>query len=311
MIDTHSFDVAAGSIERPTRGFVLLDKPVGWTSHDAVAWLRARLRERRIGHAGTLDPLASGLLPCLVGPATRLVPYLHAWPKTYVGTIVLGLETPTGDAEGIDLSAVSRAPPPPRTVLERARRALTGRLLQTPPAYSAKKLRGTPAHEVARAGGEPILVPVPVVVHSLRLVTLPDGDLGFAARVSSGTYIRSLARDLGRILGTGAFLAGLRRTAIGPLRVRAALVPAGRNEPRPPELAVQPIEELPLPIPDLQLDSLEVTRFGTGRSVENPRGWEGAVRVLTGEGTMLGIGMADRDRGVVAPRVVLGSRQHS
>ncbi|GAB4368411.1 MAG: tRNA pseudouridine(55) synthase TruB [Acidobacteriota bacterium] len=291
-------------------GIVLVDKPPDWTSHDVVAWLRARLGVRRVGHAGTLDPLATGLLPCLVGPATRLTRWLHLWPKTYVGEIVLGLETPTGDAEGVDPGTLPAVPLPPAPVLERARRALEGEIEQVPPAFSAKKLRGTRAHRLARRGRELPLAPVRVTVHRLRLCRAGDGRLAFAARVSSGTYLRSLARDLGRLLGTGAFLARLRRTAVGPLRVRGAVRPLSRHERQAasgePAPAVLPPEAIPLPLPDVGLAEEEVALFRHGRPVTCPglSAVEGAVRVLGPGGTLAGIGEAGAD-GRLQPRVVL------
>lgn len=291
---------------------VLVDKPPGWTSHDVVGWLRARLRTRRVGHAGTLDPLATGLLPCLVGPATRLTRWLHGWPKTYVGQIVLGLETPTGDAEGVDLSAVEPVPLPPAAVLARARTALTGEIEQAPPAFSAKKLRGVPAHRIARRGGGPDLAPVRVTVHRLRFQRAGEGRLLFAARVSSGTYLRSLARDLGRLVGTGAFLASLRRTGIGPLRVRGAIRPLPRAERRagqvepPPELLAP--ECIPLPMPAARIGGREADRFRHGQALAPPPEVAGAppgsmVRVLS-SGVLVGIGELEAD-GRLRPRVVL------
>ncbi len=287
-------------------GLLLVDKPPGWTSHDVVAWARPRLGTRRIGHAGTLDPLATGLLPLLVGPATRLLDYLHGWPKTYVGEIVLGHESETGDLEGLPADFTAAAPLPPRAVLAAARARLTGVQWQVPPAYSAKKQAGTPAHVLARRGRVPVLPAARVVVHGLRLAPAGPGRLRFAARVSSGTYIRALARDLGRLLGTGACLALLRRTGIGPLRVREALtadrgLAAGDVLPR-----LLRCEEIPLPLPTAVLDAAGVALFANGRAVP----WPGretpaaaAVRVLGPAGTLLGIALPAPD--ALQPRVVL------
>lgn len=290
-------------------GLVLVDKPAGWTSHDVVGWLRPRLGTRRVGHAGTLDPLASGLLPCLAGPATRLVDALHAWSKSYVGHILLGLETESGDADGAPEGYEPSVPTPPREVLERVAARLRGPIQQVPPALSAKKIRGTPAHRIARGGGVPVLTPVSVTVHALRIVPVGAGRLLFAARVSSGTYIRSLARDLGRGLGTGAFLASLRRTGIGPMRVRGALVP----EPGPPaplEAALlRPLEEIPLPLPTFQLHDEEERRaFLHGNALRFDSGEErGEGRVLGPEGELLGLGLLG-EGGELRPRRVLASQ---
>lgn len=284
----------------PVSGLVLVDKPAGWTSHDVVAWLRRSLGVRRIGHAGTLDPLATGLLPCLVGPATRLVRFLHLWPKSYVGVIALGEETPSGDAE--QARGASAAATPPAAVLAAAVARLTGDYLQTPPAYSAKKLGGTPAHRLARRGFAPDLPPVPVTVHRLRVHPVDGGRLLFAARVSSGTYLRALARDLGRLVGTGAHLERLRRTGIGPLRVREARPPAGD----PTAIELLPLEAIPLPMPTVALSAEERTAFLAGRTLpcaaeETGGGWR---RIVDREGRLLGV--AERVAGRrLQPRVVL------
>lgn len=288
-------------------GLLLVDKPTGMTSHDVVAWARRGLATRRVGHAGTLDPLASVLLPLLVGRATRLVSYLHGWPKTYVGVVQLGLEAETGDLEGADLSSFVPPPLPPAAVLEAARRRLTGPHLQTPPAYSAKKIRGTPAHAIARRGALPVLASVPVTVHALRLRPVDGGRVQFAARVSSGTYLRSLARDIGRLCGTGGCIAALRRTAVGPLRVRgvtrAAIARPERGALRP---LLLPPESAPLPLPTITLDAPGCERFRGGRPVEVPDlAAAGALRVLGPDGLLEGIGTADPEAGVVRPRVVL------
>jgi tRNA pseudouridine55 synthase len=285
------------------RGLVLLDKPAGWTSHDAVAWLRRRLGLRRIGHAGTLDPLATGLLPCLVGPATRLVEFLHGWPKTYVGRLGLGCETPTGDLESLPDGFEPTLPAPPTAVLRNVERRLTGTLYQQPPAYSAKKIGGVPAHRLARRGYEPRIAAVEVTVHRLRLTPAPPGRLAFAVRVSSGTYIRSLGRDVGRLVGTGAYLEHLRRTAIGPLRVAAAWPPNAPDAEEQP-VPLHPPHEIPLPFPTLRLGEADTQRFRNGGRVAGCDAPAGRIRVLTASGLLAGIGEVD-PTGQLAPRVVL------
>ncbi len=287
-------------------GLLLLDKPAGRTSHDVVRWVRRELGFRRVGHAGTLDPFATGLLPCLVGPATRLLQYLHGWPKAYVGIVVLGAESPTGDLEGMEGTSFPPVPTPPAAAVRAAEQRLRGSYLQQPPAFSAKKIGGMRAHELARRGYEAPLSPVPVTVHRLRLSRVPGGRLHFAAEVSSGTYLRSLARDLGRLLGSGAYLETLRRTGIGPLRVRQALRPdwsAGF-----PGLAGRMIdlERIPLRIPAVLLDAAGWRRFSQGRPVPGPPGAVlGPVRALDPVGRLAGIGAVD-ERGDLSPRTVLG-----
>ena len=293
------------------RGWIALDKPPGPTSHDMVARVRRSLGVRRVGHAGTLDPFASGLLLCLAGNATRLVPFVHRWPKTYVGTIVLGAESPTDDADGLVGPPPGPVPLPPPDLLATAVDRLTGRILQQPPAFSAKKIGGERAHRLARRGFAPDLAPVPVTVHRLRVLPARQpGRLVFAARVSSGTYLRSLARDLGRLLGTGAYLETLRRTAIGPLRVERAL-PAGDlpREPGEGRRLLRPVEELPLPLPEVRLGPGEAGRFRAGNPVPVPPAADPVppdepARVLDSAGLLIGIGVGVPG-GMVRPRAVL------
>jgi tRNA pseudouridine55 synthase len=194
----------------------VVDKPAGITSHDVVDQARRRLGERRIGHSGTLDPDATGVLLVGVGSVTRFLRFLTELPKSYVGEVVLGIETSTLDAAGEvtarhDMSAVT---------LDAARAVaaqhLVGDILQVPPMVSALKVGGRRLHELARAGVEVERAPRPVTVHALTLdATEEPGVLRIEAQCSSGTYVRTLAADLGRLLGGGAHLRRLRRTAIG------------------------------------------------------------------------------------------------
>jgi tRNA pseudouridine55 synthase len=197
-------------------GLVVIDKPAGWTSHDVVAKLRGVLDTRKVGHAGTLDPGATGVLLVGVGRATRLLRFLTALPKTYVGEIVLGTETSTLDADGEitathDMSGVT---------LDQARAAaqvLTGEIMQVPPMVSALKVGGKRLHELARQGVEVEREARRVMVHRFDLTEV-DGEPGVLraeVECSSGTYVRTLAADLGAALGGGAHLRALRRTAIG------------------------------------------------------------------------------------------------
>ena len=208
-------------------GVLLVDKPAGPTSHDVVAAARAALGERRIGHAGTLDPFATGLLLLCVGAATRLAEYFHLLPKRYEAELRLGGETHTHDAEGepVDRSESWRDVGEAR--LRAALAAHTGPLEQRPPAYSAKRVRGRRAHDVARRGESVELEPVRVEVFELRLLDFEPPLARIAARVSTGTYLRALARDIGRHLGCLGHLTRLRRTAVGPFAVADAL-PAER-----------------------------------------------------------------------------------
>ncbi|MDP3685373.1 MAG: tRNA pseudouridine(55) synthase TruB [bacterium] len=214
-------------------GFFLIDKPPGITSHDVVAAVRHRLESQvsklktRVGHAGTLDPLATGLLIVGVGTATKKLGTLLKLPKTYEAGLIFGATSTTDDAEGKIQATGSREQRtgtmhPTRQDIERALQQLTGEIEQVPPAYSAVKVRGVPAYRRARRGECVALPARPVTVFEAQLLSFSYPHARIRWTVSSGTYIRSLARDLGEILGTGAYLSALRRTAIGPLAVSAA-----------------------------------------------------------------------------------------
>lgn len=207
--------------ESPLHGLILIDKPAGWTSHDVVAKARRVTGQRRIGHTGTLDPMATGLLVLCLGQATRLVEYLTGHDKRYTGEIVLGRTTTTDDAEG---GTIEERPVPAVTAvdLRELERHFTGPLSQLPPAFSAIKVAGKRAYAVARAGDTPMLEPRPVAVHTLSLSVISPGRLAIELHCGPGTYVRSLARDIGAALGCGGHLGSLRRHAAGPFRVEAA-----------------------------------------------------------------------------------------
>jgi tRNA pseudouridine55 synthase len=200
--------------------FVLLvDKPEGPTSHDVVARARRTLSIRRIGHTGTLDPFASGLLLLCVRRATRLVEYFHPLPKRYEATLVLGCETDTDDLTGEVRSRSDAWMSLDRAAVVEAALARVGPQSQVPPVYSARKVGGKRAHRRARAGETVELAPSEIIVHSIDVTEWEPPAVSFVARVSTGTYVRALARDLGRDLGCGAHLSALRRTSIGPFEV--------------------------------------------------------------------------------------------
>lgn len=203
-------------------GVLLVDKDPGPTSHDVVDRVRRVLEIRRVGHTGTLDPFASGLLVLLVGPVTRLAEYFHHLDKTYRAVLRLGEETRTHDREGETVRSSESWREIGRERLTSALAAHTGPLEQRPPAFSAKRVDGERAHRAARAGEEVELEPVPVTVHEAELLELAPPDVRVRFRVSTGTYVRALARDVGRWLGCGAHLRELRRTRIGPFGVAGA-----------------------------------------------------------------------------------------
>ena len=223
-----------------TDGLLLVDKPAGVSSHDVVAAARRVTGESRIGHGGTLDPFATGLLVLLLGRATRLLQYLHDTPKVYEAQVRFGAETDTEDLLG---AVVAEAPRPSREVVERARPSFVGTIAQVPPAYSAKRVDGQRAYALARAGHAVELAPVPIEISELTLQDFVVDAHGkveqcqMQVRCGSGTYIRSLARDLARACGSAAHLTALRRTAAGAFALTDAVtleqLRAGTGSVRP------------------------------------------------------------------------------
>lgn len=212
-------------------GLLLVDKPAGVTSHDVVQLARRAYGERSIGHLGTLDPFATGLLVLLVGRSTRLANFIEADPKVYEATIRFGAETDTDDSTGeVVRSAVS----PEAELIRAAIPKLTGEILQVPPAYSAKSVGGTRAYDAARQGEPLELPPVSVNVESWMIREERPGEIDVTITCGGGTYIRALARDLGRATNSAAHLAALRRTRSGPFHVAdAATVDVIRSAPPP------------------------------------------------------------------------------
>jgi tRNA pseudouridine55 synthase len=203
-------------------GLLILDKPASMTSHDVVACTRRIVDERSIGHLGTLDPMATGVLPLLLGRYTRLAQFFGRMEKAYTGTIRFGQATTTYDVQGEPVGRPMQVSLYMDELQEQAKH-FTGELLQRPPAYSAKKIGGRAAYSLARAGEAVELAPVRIVVHDFAITSVAGDTAEFRATVSAGGYIRSLAHDLGQRLGCGAHLASLRRVAAGPFRVEAAL----------------------------------------------------------------------------------------
>lgn len=226
----------------------MIDKPAGWTSHDVVAVARGILGQRRIGHGGTLDPLATGVLPLLVGPATRFVERLHTASKVYAARVRFGHETTTDDREG---TPTRTAPPPGHERVVGALAAFRGTLQQTPPAYAAVKVGGRRAYARARAGETVELAAREVQVHRIDVARWSaDDEVALLVVCSSGTYVRAIARDLGRAVGSAAHMSGLRRLAVGALDIRDALsVEALRAGGRDAAVErLRPADDLLLPI---------------------------------------------------------------
>lgn len=246
-------------------GVLPVDKPEGPTSHDVVATARHALGTRRVGHTGTLDPFASGLLLLCVEAATRLAEYLSELPKTYRATMRLGVATDTADRTGAPVRRSEAWKELDRERIERALRAQVGRIRQIPPAYSAKKVAGERAYDRARRGEAVALEPVEVEVYRLDLLAVRLPDVRFEVECSSGTYIRAIARDVGDALGVGAHLAALRRTRIGRQDVADA-VPLDRlGDPAAVRAAwLSPLEAL-RHLPRLDVDAAAAARLRNGR----------------------------------------------
>jgi len=205
-------------------GFLVVDKPLGWSSMRVVSFVRRRAGGVRTGHAGTLDPLATGVLILGLGAATRRLGEMMALSKRYRTTIDLGAFTTTDDLEG-ERTEVDVPEPPSRAAIESALRKLTGTIEQRPPAFSAMKVGGRRAYKLARGGAHVELPPRPVVVHAIDLLRFDWPEVEIDVACGKGTYIRSIARDLGALLGTGGHCRTLRRTAIGDYDEMMAVLP--------------------------------------------------------------------------------------
>lgn len=205
-------------------GILAIDKPGGWTSFDVVAVVRGAIGARRVGHGGTLDPLATGLLPVLVGSATRYADRLHAAPKAYAAIVRFGRETTTDDAEGTTRRE-AELPRIDEASLDAALAPFRGEIVQTPPAFAAVKVAGRRAYRMARAGEEVTTRPRRIRVDRLAIAAWQAPSLRLVIVCGSGTYVRALARDVGRALGSAAHLGALRRLAVGALDVKDAIAP--------------------------------------------------------------------------------------
>ncbi|MEO8563359.1 MAG: tRNA pseudouridine(55) synthase TruB [bacterium] len=283
--------------ETATDGLLLVDKPAGMTSHDVVLAARRAFGESRIGHAGTLDPFATGLLVLLLGRATRLLPHLDGVPKIYDAVIALGRETETDDLEG---ATVREADPPPDAAIADAIARLTGPLDQIPPAYSAKRVDGRRAYAAARAGIALALEPARVEVFSWSDVVRDGARLRATIACGGGTYIRALARDLGRLSGSAAHLSELRRVRSGPFRVTDAV---SLDALRAGEVTLRPaLDALPT-IPHVSLDGDDAERVLRGIGVARIGDAPYAALVDARSGAL--VAFAEGSGSIWQPRVVM------
>jgi tRNA pseudouridine55 synthase len=274
-------------------GLLLIDKPQGVTSHDVVDVVRRGLATRKVGHAGTLDPMATGLLLIGVGRATRLLRFLGNLAKTYDGTLRLGIETTTLDADG-DVVRETTVDASEKDV-RAAMLALVGESLQRPPAYSAVKVGGRKLYEAAREGEHLEAEPRPIRVDAFELLSYEAPDATFRVTCSGGTYVRVLAADVGAAFSCGAHLIALRRTAIGPYSVDDAVAPNGAGDPLPLGAAVGHL-------PRLDLDADEAVAASHGRPL-GPAGLSGPYGVFGPDGRLIGVYEDDGPR--ARPQVIL------
>jgi len=281
-------------------GVLLLDKPGGMSSNAALQKARWLFNAAKAGHTGTLDPMATGLLPLCFGEATKFSGELLGAAKRYTATLRLGVTTDTGDADGavLETSDVAVSREQVEDVLARFR----GEIEQVPPMHSALKRDGRPLYEYARRGIELERAPRRVVIYALEMMSLEGASLGIVVDCSKGTYVRTLAQDIGEALGCGAHLAALRRTRVGslqlddaiPLDALAALAPETRHA------LLQPADALLAALPRLDLDEAAARRLSYGQAIRAGQGQPGPIRLYGPGGRFLGLGQASEE-GQMAP----------
>jgi tRNA pseudouridine55 synthase len=296
-------------------GVLVIDKPEGLTSHDVVAIARRALGEKRIGHTGTLDPLATGVLPLACGRATRLVRFLAASDKDYEATIRFGLTTDSFDITGEETSRSGDAPT--REAVLTAIGQLRGDYLQVPPAYSAKKVAGRRAYDFARSDEEVVLTPVPVRVSRAELTDFNGERATVSVTSSPGFYVRTFAHELGRLVGTGACLEALRRTRSGEFRLEEAL-PMEALQDEDTHVDLIPVERLLTAFPSVVVTDEGLARVTHGRPLEiehySARSAGASVpasgepewtRIFDSGGRLTALGTGGSIRGSLHPAIVL------
>lgn len=299
-----------GSSSPSLHGFLVVDKPAGWTSFDVVARARRLLGERKVGHAGTLDPAATGVLPLAVGAATRVLEYLAAASKTYLAEVAFGVETDSHDADG-RVTAVADARGVTAETVAAALPAFRGEIAQVPPMHAAIKVGGQRLYDLARRGEEVERAPRPLTVHALDLVGW-DAETATARLLidsSKGFYVRALARDLGHAVGTGAHLADLVRLRTGPFTLCDAVTLPELAEAALPwawsRLAVHPDAAI-ADWPALLLDEAAGQAWRRGSPIPAAGRAEGRARVYDAAGNWLGVGAGDEGGGAWRPLKVVG-----
>jgi tRNA pseudouridine55 synthase len=278
---------------------VLIDKPAGWTSHDAVAVVRRQLGQRSVGHSGTLDPFATGLLVVLVGRATRLARFIEAATKRYDAVIRFGTATDSDDGTGAVTAERRPDAWPDQATLEAVLAGFVGHYPQRPPAYSAKHIEGQRSYQLARAGRAVDLAPVSVVIETLTCVEWRPPDLMVRASVGKGTYLRALARDIGERLDIPAHCHALRRTGVGPFEVAGAVAPDAVTA-----ASLRSPSDMVSHLPRVALDRDGARAVGFGRTVRRADDTALGPAALLGPDGRL-VGMAEARDEVWQPVVVL------
>ena len=299
-------------------GILIIDKPAGITSHDVVYKVRRALKTKRVGHTGTLDPFATGVMVILVGQATRLAQFLDKDVKEYEAVVRFGFETDTGDVTGVRSAECGVRSEEIPALLERADweeifTAFRGAIQQIPPMFSAKKIDGKKLYELARKGETVERKPVNITIHRLDVAAdkefrIPQSELRIRVACSAGTYIRTLAEDIGRRIGTGAHLTELRRTAAGKFSISQAITLDQLAELEEPASRLIPMEDAVNHLARIELneDRAAKTRNGLSTRVFDVSYTDGeAVQMLDETKTLIAIGFYDPAENVVQPKVVL------
>ncbi len=292
-------------------GIFLIDKPVGFTSHDVVAKTRGILRTKRVGHTGTLDPFATGLLVVLVGKATRLAEFLDKDEKSYLAEVRFGYETDTGDRTGepksepLEIAAERLKDIDWKEILAKFR----GTMKQTPPMYSAKKIDGKKLYELARQGIEVEREPVKITISELEISDIKDSSANLHVRCSAGTFIRTLAEDIGKEIGIGAHLTELRRTAAGNFGIDNSLSLEELESIDDPSTKMIPMNEAVGHLESIELseDRVRKTLSGLSTRIQREDLKPGQfVRMIDTSDKLIAVGIFNADENTVQPKVVLG-----
>ena len=256
---------APRSTRKDVDGWVILDKPVGMTSTHAVARLKRIFNAKKAGHAGTLDPLASGILPVAFGEATKTVPFVQDGEKAYRFTVRFGAETDTDDSDG-KITAQSERRPAREEIIALLPQFI-GTIQQMPPAFSAIKINGERAYDIARDGDSPALSARPVTIHALELLSAEQDEAVFEARCGKGTYVRAIARDLGRMLGCFGHVTALRRTRVGPFTEADSIALSDLEEGGVEAAAMRRVEAGLMELPRVIVDRDAAARLRRGQSI--------------------------------------------